>query len=1635
MPTATVATTQSEEKTQGTPTVVSLSSIAPLDVKAQVLQIDTWLQGATGKNLKHIQHGASIPMVANIFALTGSVLDLIAVSKSAAKPGSNPLGYGYLALNLIGLLPSPTDEAHARMALRPILALAMEHLAKSGKIPDSAIQSMINHLNDKVAGDISLLLKGAKTRIQGALLSEAAGMGQLLASDMAKRIAVAQEGTLTQAYDAIADTFGNLMGQTALVRDPAKTFNNWGKTLHSLLDSPETAPATPAANGTIDIVANLNATAAMLSTELLKQKSGKHTLGEALDTLIQAVDAYKKKGDTAAVPVSTTGLYDREVKGATLEFVSLQAAAIACPGCDAAPSGTASSIGFALGNERISHSDYVTTGLFPIIGSRLYASDLDALDHSEFGARWITPYTTRIIEQRGQLRYIGADGRSHRYPVLKAGEIHYDPIEKLTISRISPTMIAMTRGKDWVETYEQPKTGGQTYRLTMMNDTKNQQTVGLRYDHSSADGRSVLSDIITKKHETILSHVGTQINTSGQITALWEIKDGKLLKQLAHYRYNPLNQLILAQDENAQHWTYEYNPHHQLTRYTDRTGRGQNIRYDGTSPNSKAYHEWSDDGSFETRLKWDEHVRKVTVTDAVGAATEYHYDLLGYTTRIVYANGLEEWFHRDSRKNITQHVHANGSISSNTFDANDHLLTSTHPDGGKTRFQYDEQEQLTAIRDPEGGIWQRDYDERGNLIEQIDPLGRSTTYEYNALGLPILITDAKGGNKQITYTADGQMASFTDCSGKTSTWTYDAQSRLIKQTNAAGQTTQYTYSDTGAERGQLKHITHADGQVETLQHDAEGRLLSHTDPRGNRTVYQYTHAGLIANRTDAAGHTIAYNWDKAGKLSALINANQASYRFNYNLVGQLTSETGFDSKQTHYHYDPTNGLLQHIEDDSLSTAVVFDDMGRIIERSVVHQQTQAKQSEQFNYDLNGQLIQARNHASQLNWYYDLAGQLVREHQQYPQIGHSQPATAIWQHQYDALGNRTTTIRPDGHRIELMTYGSGHVHGVLLDQVEAIAFERDDLHRETVRTQANHLSQTLSYDAAGRLKQQLIAYAERNSNTHSNHPSNPPTGVLNTRNYSYDAVGQLTHINDGRRGALDYQYDPVGRLLQANSSLGQELFAFDPAGNIAPVAASTANEHPNQPHQATENHSSAQQSANKVLDNLLKDYIGTHYEYDARGNMVKRIHNGQTTTFVWDNFNRMVQSNSQDVRTTYVYDALGRRIMKHSEPIFSATGDAGSGFEAIQKSKIRREKNLGLIIYGWDGDTLAWESNFGSHTDINHQTGQIEAAFDNSRTTHYIYEPNSFVPMIQASRQGRIQLLPTPDYDRFRRGEAQYDIDQDPVWHYQAKAQPFDAVAFYQCDHLGTPQELTDMNGEIAWAAEYKAWGHAYDALSKAGRQAGLKQPLRFQGQYYDHETGLHYNRHRYYDPHSGRFVSKDPIGLKGGINVHAYATNPTAWVDPMGLSPDNIGDTSVCTYYDAQMKNYPTCTYYKNAGDICKGNNSLVNKVVDAAMWSGRRAAQKNGKTNFLANKGNTLTEIRNGLVDEDWAAREAGKVDPTNNCVRGNEIDAYHERVFNRVGLSSRFYGGNLWFQGVAPNPVPLDPSASKYDPRRLWK
>jgi len=111
----------------------------------------------------------------------------------------------------------------------------------------------------------------------------------------------------------------------------------------------------------------------------------------------------------------------------------------------------------------------------------------------------------------------------------------------------------------------------------------------------------------------------------------------------------------------------------------------------------------------------------------------------------------------------------------------------------------------------------------------------------------------------------------------------------------------------------------------------------------------------------------------------------------------------------------------------------------------------------------------------------------------------------------------------------------------------------------------------------------------------------------------------------------------------------------------------------------------------------------------------------------------------------------------------------------------------------------------------------------------------------------------------------------------------DEIYHYHLDHLGTPRELTNQQGNIVWKAQYKTYGNV--ALKEVEE---VENNLRFQGQYFDEETGLHYNRHRYYDPSVGQFTTQDPIGLLGGVNNYQYAPNPTGWVDPFGLTCKEI---------------------------------------------------------------------------------------------------------------------------------------------------
>ncbi|WP_205904171.1 RHS repeat-associated core domain-containing protein, partial [Pseudomonas viridiflava] len=120
---------------------------------------------------------------------------------------------------------------------------------------------------------------------------------------------------------------------------------------------------------------------------------------------------------------------------------------------------------------------------------------------------------------------------------------------------------------------------------------------------------------------------------------------------------------------------------------------------------------------------------------------------------------------------------------------------------------------------------------------------------------------------------------------------------------------------------------------------------------------------------------------------------------------------------------------------------------------------------------------------------------------------------------------------------------------------------------------------------------------------------------------------------------------------------------------------------------------------------------------------------------------------------------------------------------------------------------------------------------------------------------------------------------------QREGEAENTLYYFHTDQIGTPLEMTDIDGQIVWQATYKAWG-SLEALTVNE----VEQNLRFQGQYFDEETGLHYNTFRYYDPEVGRSITQDPIGLLGSVNLYSYASSPNNWIDPLGWCSTKLGN-------------------------------------------------------------------------------------------------------------------------------------------------
>ncbi|EPQ9548860.1 TPA: RHS repeat protein, partial [Escherichia coli] len=445
------------------------------------------------------------------------------------------------------------------------------------------------------------------------------------------------------------------------------------------------------------------------------------------------------------------------------------------------------------------------------------------------------------------------------------------------------------------------------------------------------------------------------------------------------------------------------------------------------------------------------------------------------------------------------------------------------------------------------------------------------------------------------------------------------------------------------------------------------------------------------------------------------------------------------------------------------------------------------------------------------------------------------------------------------------------------------FTRDRLHRETVCSFGSMAGSNAAYELtntytpAGRLQSQHL------------------NSLVYDRDYGWSDNGDLVRISAPRQ-TREYGYSATGRL-ESVRTLAPDLdiripYATDPAGNRLP----DPELHPDS-------------TLTVWPDNRIAEdahYVYRHDEYGRLTEKTDRIPAGvirtddeRTHHYHYDSQHRLVfhtriQHGEPLVESRYLCDPLGRRMAKR---VWRRERDLTGWMSLSRKPEV--------TWYGWDGDRL---------TTVQTDTTRIQT----------VYQPGSFAPLIrietdngerekaqcrslaeklqqEGSEDGHGVVFPAELVGLLDRLEGEIRANcvssESRQWLAQcgltverlaAQIEPVylpeRKIHLYHCDYRGLPLALISEDGNTAWSAEYDEWGNQLNEENPHH----LHQPYRLPGQQYDKESGLYYNRNRYYDPLQGRYITQDPIGLEGGWSLYAYPLNPVNGIDPLGLSPADV---------------------------------------------------------------------------------------------------------------------------------------------------
>jgi len=897
-----------------------------------------------------------------------------------------------------------------------------------------------------------------------------------------------------------------------------------------------------------------------------------------------------------------------------------------------------------------------------------------------------------------------------------------------------------------------------------------------------------------------------------------------------------------------------------------------------------------------------------TVTDATtneSRTTTYTYNTFGL---MVSRDGP-----RTDVQDITHYSYDNQGNLATVINALGHASTIVSYDGAGRPLE---------LEDPNTLRSQLEYDARGRLASQTTA-GASTRYQYDAVGNVTRITQPSGVYLAYGYDSANRLTGITDSLSNSINYTLDAagnrtQEQIHDNIGALTRTRQMIYD----ELSRLLDNIGASGQTTHYTYDANGNPLTVTDPLNQVTQNSYDALNRLTQSMDPLGATTQYGYDALDNLTSVTDPRLLTTSYSYNAFGDLLSQTSPDTGTTTFTYDAAGNRLSQTDARGITSTYSYDALNRLIGT----QYPDSSLNVSYSYDQGalgiGRLTGMQDAVGNTRYSYDERGNRITESRQ------SGSLTTVTHYTYDVSGNLMGMTYPSGRKVEYERDAAGQIIQVTTtydNQTEIVADNLTYLPFGPLRqlTYGNGLQQNRSYDQDYRLTQQ-------------------ETAGLRSHDYEFDLSGNITRITDNQNIDIGQilGYDELNRLTQADGGYGAILYSYDSVGNrLSHIKDGALEEYTyaadsqqllditgvnpeNRSYDAAGNSlqvngaSLTYNDANR-LSQAVKGNITASYHHNGKGERGSKTINGTTIHFIYNQSGQLIAelNGSGDTQREFIYlngqpivlaniggETPPGTLNLNQHPILSYGGSqdisgeanvsadgitltvTGNGWKKIAYSYTLTENTVLEFdfqssaqgeIHGIGFDTDASIDNTKTFRLYGTQNWGISnfATYTGTGTVHYR------IPVGQFYTGNFHWLFFVNDHDvSSPTGESRFSNIQ--VYEDGATQPPTitaGGLYYIHNDHLGTPQIMTDDTGTVVWQGDYQPFGQVQASINT------VENPLRFPGQYFDKETGLHYNYFRTYDPATGRYITSDPIGIDGGLNTYLYAyANPLKYVDPTG---------------------------------------------------------------------------------------------------------------------------------------------------------